>query len=312
MKRGSAPTAIMVLFALLALVSCQRGSLERTSPVITKVPVPRPTPSFDATSRAALPSTQSPSEQLPSAAQERSTGEPAGSTLGTIACGAVRCQAGREVCAFSPQPDHCAEATEYAAGGAGLFCDDTSDCPKGRACCQIASSSELVQRCTAPSGPATQCQIEVCKVGGAPCPRGRHCEQEFCDRDRASSCPGADEPSCGPRDYCQWNDGRTHCAAEPYEVQDVNAAQAVFGCIKPSDCGPGQSCCTSPVAGWRQTRCATGCDLANNLALCERTSECRALLVQFPLDVQRVAEPRCTPVAEGAPPWLRACHFGVP
>lgn len=45
-----------------------------------------------------------------------------------------------------------------------------------------------------------------------------------------------------------------------------------LGCSRPSDCGAGNACCTTPL--WDGTQCAARCDLANNGQVCVEDSEC--------------------------------------
>lgn len=43
-------------------------------------------------------------------------------------------------------------------------------------------------------------------------------------------------------------------------------------CARPSDCGAGNVCCTTPL--WDGTHCADRCDLANTGQVCAEDSEC--------------------------------------
>jgi hypothetical protein len=300
--------------AALLTVGCQ---LQDAAPAvapppvsISSTPVPQPAPVASGL-RTPAPSTEPPPPAVASATlaapdPDQPPPEPAGSTRSTIACGSARCLAGKQLCQLTEAPT-CVDVVANPQGSR-FECDDASDCKTGLTCCQSGASDELVQRCTPRRGPSSDCATELCKPGGAPCPNGEHCEHDYCAFDHRVTCPTGGA-SCAKNAYCEWKAGQAACLAEPTNLNIVDEGHGIFACTRPADCGPGNQCCTSMVAGWHNTYCATNCDLANTQLICSKPIDCRAKLQLLPPNVRGRAKLSCEPNGEGAPPWLKTCRL---
>ncbi len=79
------------------------------------------------------------------------------------------------------------------------------------------------------------------------------------------------------------------------------ASAPKLACERPGDCGPGNTCCTTPL--WDGTYCTARCDLANNGQVCSADSDCPEL---------GGTKTRCSPAspldAPGLPPALKVCQ----
>jgi hypothetical protein len=224
----------------------------------------------------------------------------------------VRCRAGAEQCIAEGPGFRCAPRGETASA-ASFQCDDGTDCPRGETCCESFASAERYYVCAKRSG---DCKVEVCAAGGAACPKGQSCQGEQCvSNDVRASCQGrARCPLDRPR--CLWRDGSGRCATPKEadaaaEVMDGPQASGVLRCTVPRDCGGGLACCTSMVAGPAQTHCATGCDLANSMQLCEADDDCRGVAPGLCGDLPGcAARVRCTTLEPDPrhPDWLKACR----
>jgi hypothetical protein len=284
-------------------------------PVSISAPVRQPTPLASSLPTPA-PSTEAPPPPLAgtepaatdaeAAATDQPPPEPPGSTRGTIACGSARCLAGKQLCQLT-EPPICSDVVPHPEGSR-FECDDASDCKAGLTCCQSGASAEVLQLCTPRRGPSSDCATELCKPGGAPCPNGEHCEHDYCAFDRRVTCPTGGT-ACPKNAYCEWKSGQAACLAEPTNLNIVDEGHGIFGCTRPADCGPANQCCTSMVAGWHNTYCATNCDLTNTQLVCRKPSDCLRKLQLVPANVRGRAKLSCEPNGEGAPPWLKTCRL---
>lgn len=193
------------------------------------------------------------------------TGAP-GDTKGTISCGRVRCKAESEACVRENGLWACAALTAAPTANDQFQCDDGSDCTTpGWTCCtndrHYASCSVMRAVDSDP------CNFEVCSTdpGASSCPKGQSCVDGIC-RPPPSRATCAAKKSCPPEaPNCAWTDGAGHCVAD-----------AGLECTRPSDCGPGFTCCTQKTFGddaIAGTHCQAGCGTDLEV-VCEKTAEC--------------------------------------
>ena len=179
------------------------------------------------------------------------TGAP-GSTRGTVACGAARCNAPAEVCVWDEKGFAwaCVKPAATAAGESadlqGFACDDGTDCPAGETCCQRwidvgTPGSVCVRR--AEDG---ACSAELCLPGGARCPPGRTCTSQSPDEPGDCEAPRGPATCAGRRrcpaeaPVCVEHQGKLACAAPGSAIW--KEARARWQCTLPSDCNAGDTC----------------------------------------------------------------------
>jgi hypothetical protein len=303
----------MSMLAATGSVECSGRDTRVTEPAVATSRSTSPAPELvDGPPRASASAFPEPvRETTPEAMDPENLPEPPGSTRGTIACGAERCTAGKQVCTSASARWHCVDG-KAESGMGGLYCDDGTDCGPGLTCCMTGASAELVQECTTRHGPESNCAREVCKPGGARCPRGQRCEGSFCSSDLAVTCPGSGKVRCGNDEYCEWKSDATACVKEPVPVEDTEEPRGVFACTKPLDCGKGNQCCTSMSVFWHSTGCATNCDVTNSRLVCESASDCKPMLALVPSDMRQKAKLTCKPIDGEGPPWLKVCDLDLP
>jgi hypothetical protein len=101
---------------------------------------------------------------------------------------------------------------------------------------------------------------------------------------------------------CVWIKGVARCASDSSsaDAAELSTNELRMSCASKADCGAGLSCCVNAIGS--ATSCRVGCDLANNLQLCQRDADCP--LASSP-------KLRCVlPSAENPghfPPWVRVC-----
>jgi hypothetical protein len=154
--------------------------------------------------------------------------------------------------------------------------------------------------------------MEVCKPGGARCPRGSACEGDYCVPEHTATCPGAGKPHCAKGEYCEWRAGTATCVKDPPPVHGSEEQLGVFACTRQRDCGVGSQCCTSMVYFWRQTYCATNCDVSNTTFPCETPADCKPKLELIPPEMRHRVKLLCKPLEGEGPSWFKVCDMEVP
>ncbi|MGC4094585.1 MAG: hypothetical protein QM756_43050 [Polyangiaceae bacterium] len=240
-----------------------------------------------------------------------------GSTRGTIACGEQRCAAGKEVCVFeseqrkaficvpvkSPQVERASET--YA-------CDDGTDCAQGETCCRLPSSWGEAYRCVRRAEVGNTCAWEVCEDGGAACPKGLDCRQQFCTREVRAECGPARKRCPAERPLCLYTAHESKCvnaeeaetAAADFMSLPLEEAAGVFTCSRASDCGGGRKCCATDAG--RRTFCAPTCDTGNGMRVCTSVADCTEIRALCGKDPECNGALRCRTLAV-APPWIKMC-----
>lgn len=268
-------------------------------------PAPPPPPSAAPTDSAAPPEPPPSPEPPPPAPPPLGPREgAAGSTRGTIACGVEkRCDATKEKCAIVKGPAWAClprddETTELAGGF--YQCDDGTDCPAGKTCCQSFASAAEYYHCTTRD---YDCSVEVCQPGGARCPAGQLCERGVC---APAKIPG---PRCsgtthctGKTPLCAVKKGASRCIS----IDEANEQRAVPGsdvailrCTQNADCGTGYHCCTGATSGEQESYCSLNCDMMNTRQFCDRDADCK--LPGFALECLR-------PDDTTLPAWVKVCR----
>jgi hypothetical protein len=250
---GFALVAWTMGLLLLVPGGCERQvvpvDLGRPKPPVV-VPVPAPTkPVAEPTASASSP----PAKAAPAHATDdglpRRTGV-SGSTRGTVACGESRCRVPAERCYLDQQAQKwtCARAgTLEGAVGAGLSCDDASDCREDMACCSLLMA-RVESACVPRSRLKAECYAEICVQGGPSCPPGRTCtasapgEQGQCVAPKGpATCEGRKRcPADAP--ICIESGGKLQCVAmgsPAYMAVDVHKR---WQCTQQDDCHAGDTC----------------------------------------------------------------------
>jgi hypothetical protein len=251
-----------------------------------------------------------------------------GSTRGTIACGEQRCAAQKEVCVFG------AEATDggarrdrftCVASGSPLLdpdsmdplsdtyaCDDGTDCPRGKTCCGLHSSTQETYECVPRAEVATKCALEACEEGGAACPPGLTCRHQVCLSEIRATC-GPQRGRC-PREqpFCSYSAQESKCLTER-EVETMllrpsstrpDEPGGFYQCARASDCGGGQKCCAQQAGRW--TYCAPSCDPGNGMRVCTSVADCSELRTLCGNGPDCLAAIQCKTL-NVSPPWIKMC-----
>ncbi len=297
--------------AQLGLAGQHRANWHGLAPLLFAVAC-RPAPAVLPHDRAAAPAvTLSHSEASQAAAPEGALPNRlavAGSTRGTVACGASRCAVPGEICVLldaprsAPAPAwQCLPSGHVVDGEPRYACDDASDCTGGQACCLGFESAFVAYACSARSGPRANCALESCVAGaGAPCPAGQVCSAGACvPADARATCNGGQRcPASAP--ICLWAKGVATCVAT---VAAVDTAELLpdelhMSCASNEDCGGALRCCSSALGN--ATSCRVNCDAANNLQLCQHDVDCLAA---------SSAKRYCLRAEDPGhfPPWVRTC-----
>ncbi len=219
---------------------------EALSPSVQSSSAAAPPPAMSSAASLSVPESP-PTKEIPREAAP-------GSTRGTIACGATRCQAPSESCVFEPTGNRwkCAPSSydpKVADSVAvGYVCDDGLDCPTGYTCCARwnTGNGELTA-CVARDDVFAQCREEVCTRDGAQCPAGSTCVE---------STPGAGtcQPPKGPatcahrkrcptdKPICALGSAGPICVASGSPEWRAIAGSNRFECTLQTDCQGGDTC----------------------------------------------------------------------
>jgi hypothetical protein len=181
-------------------------------------------------------------------------------------------------------------------------CDDGTDCPPGKTCCEAFSSDAQAFVCTTRD---LGCSVEVCAEGGARCPDGQRCKSGVCApaRDPVAAC-GRGVTCSVEKPVCVWKQGKGECVSASREVeleQDLRAGGpdfALLRCTQNADCGAGFHCCTGGAFGASLTYCTLNCDAMNTSQFCATTADCPKL-PGSPL--------KCLGGIPGLPAWSKLC-----
>ena len=296
---------LLALTALLCAAACRPG--------------PAVVPSERVSAPAAAPSERVPAPTAtishPGATPAAAESAPpnrvgiAGSTRGTVACGAARCTVPRETCVLKEPAGsggalswQCLTNDRELDVEQSYACDDASDCADGQACCLGFQTASVAYACSVRSGTRTNCALESCvEGGGAACPAGQVCKAGAClPADARATCNGGRCPTSAP--ICVWAAGAATCASDTAgsAAGEPSPNQLRMSCAANQDCGTGLRCCTNALGN--ATSCRVNCDAANNLQLCERDADCPAV------DSRRL---RCLPSSSEAPghfpAWVQVC-----
>jgi len=197
----------------------------------------------------------------------------------------------------------CQPSDRELAGEESYACDDASDCADGQACCLGFESASVVYACSVRSGARANCALESCvEAGGAPCPSAQVCRAGACvPADAGARCVGG-KRCPPPAPICVWARGIATCTGERERSDPAEPApnELRMSCASNADCGIGLRCCTNALGN--ATSCRVNCDLANNLALCDKDADCPA---------EGSQKLRCLPASAQAPghfpAWVRVC-----
>jgi hypothetical protein len=229
----------------------------------------------------------------------------AGSTRGTIACGQQRCDATREKCVSRRGPAWaCVPRDAEEQDFNDIFeCDDGTDCPPGKTCCQSFASAITAYVC-ATRREGDDCRVEVCEPGGARCPAGQSCVGRYCAPDNVPGPKCGDGSCTGAKPLCIWSEGKGRCASgeealEAEKKRDQGASVAVLRCTRNKDCAAGMICCTGMALGPSESFCSLNCDLANSMKYCATDADCPAL---------GSTHLRCLKPDVDLPPWSKLCQ----
>ncbi len=314
-SRVGARAFALAAAALVAFAACRGAAPPATRPA--PAPAPRPAPAGSAASASASASAPAASGDatadsgLPPPARDRA----AGSTRGTIACGAARCRAKEEVCVWVERArDWGCVARAAAADGDAYGCDDASDCGAGESCCESFASAAIYVGCTPRGGPGRDCRAEICVEGdGAGCPAGQACSKGYCE----STAPkpptrcGTGRACRGAAPLCQWLGGKASCVSSQAAVEPADDNEAsLYECTRPADCAKGEVCCSGTLRGLREAACSYACDQANQHVLCASDADCRRDFCAGHDDEAACRKGvACVAPNDGvSPPWLKSCR----
>ncbi len=229
-----------------------------------------------------------------------------GSTRSTIACNGKRCKAPQEVCALVPNSGHddwaCVTPDLKEKANAWYECDDGTDCPQGKTCCQSFASAARYDVCTTRN---LDCSIEVCAPGGARCPAEQTCKDGYCVPSRRP-LPTCDKGAKCTEDkpFCALQSGKLACVSKDQaqalaQKRDEGADISLLRCTQNTDCGAGFRCCTGGSMGSQESFCTLNCDIVNTAQYCATTADCpRVPQWNF----------TCQPIGNGFPPWAKLCR----
>lgn len=195
-----------------------------------------------------------------------------GDTKGTISCGQTRCAATKEACVLRNGLWACIALDQAPTSDRSYECDDVSDCTQNGndVCCSNDRKSGYCGNMTPVDSPP--CEFAACNTDqGAPaCPKGQSCVNGICRPPPArATCTGKKQcPALTP--VCLWQNGKGACVEEPV----TNAGDATpYECTRPSDCGPGFTCCAPFGDDLQATHCAAGCG-QDMQVVCETATDC--------------------------------------
>lgn len=232
------------------------------SPVAKRAPTTAPALSVTATaSSEALPTAMPMGTDLPPR-----SGAP-GSTLGTVACGKMRCKAPGESCGYSlksggwacvASKDPNAPLYHSPTQEAPFACDDASDCPSGEACCiRFDDVSFGAHSCVPRDSVPTSCDVEVCVADGAACPKDTRCVEGAsryandsavegtCYPDPISATCAGKKKCPADKPVCVATKKGLECAAEGSDAYRNAKGDQRFLCTRQSDCNAGRTCQTT-------------------------------------------------------------------
>lgn len=254
---------------LLILAGCKHSEQPKQDGVVV------PVASVKATSaNAGSPSASVDPPSVPATTGSHTRAGAPGDTRGTIACGHVRCQATHEACVLRDGLWVCIALDKAPTADRSYECDDVSDCTENGndVCCSNDRKSAYCGYMVPVDSPP--CEFAACNTDqGAPsCPKGQSCIDGICrPPPPRATCTGKKQcPAEAP--LCLWENGKGTCVAAD---GSVDAGDAIaFECTRPSDCGPGFTCC-APKTGddLQPTRCQAHCGQDREV-VCERSSDC--------------------------------------
>jgi len=257
------------------------------------------------------------------AAPVTSASPPAAREAGVARCGDERCDLAREVCCsngasracagrvpldahaelparFAPQLEACDERVQ----GDGSFrtveyCDDSSDCPRGEACCSGAVWGDAGYSACLPLGPdgSSPCELaERCREG-LPCAiAGSVCRNGACALAEVALACGAGRCTAAAPVCCHEADGATSCVAHGDERCSPERGRYPMECRSPADCPLGMACCS----GYGTTYCAGSC--INCGLACVTDADC-------PAEHEGFRRLGCVPTDPDQRPPHRVCSF---
>jgi hypothetical protein len=296
--------------ALALLLGCQTP-VEPAAPPRATSDSPRTAPPPPAPPPAASPPAAAESKAQPESEPEPLSREArtrsGGSTRGVIQCGDASCEGGKQVCAGTSEWQCVAADMLPSAAEVYYACDDGTDCPNGETCCLGFESALEGYVCSKRNGPETNCRLEICAGGGAPCPKGQVCSDGTCRApDPVATCEGRRCPS--ERPLCLYSERGAVCSTwQELQALESEVQTAALRCTRRSDCGPEARCCTNAL--WNATQCLTHCDAANEGEVCTRDADCTGVAGHSGRGKCRSA--RGGDVAS-LPAWLKVCEFDSP
>lgn len=201
---------------------------------------------------------------------------------GVVRCGDALCNLDREVCCSNGEARGCVgrvpsgvgeelparvvpqlEACQARVKGDDNFrtveyCDDSSDCPGGQACCRGALWGDASYSACLPLGPdgSSRCELGEECIEGLPCATARSvCRNGACALAAVDLECGAARCTVSAPICCHEAGGATSCVAAGDERCSLQHGRYPLECRGPADCAPGLACCS----GYGATYCAGSC-----------------------------------------------------
>ncbi len=280
-----------------------------------------------ACARASAPPGPAPEVAIPPPGSEAPPGttavQPAASEAGVARCGDDRCDLDGEVCCSNGEARGCIglvpldpgeefpgrlvpqlAACESRVRGDDSFhtieyCDDSSDCPRGQACCSGTLWSDGSYSACLPLGPdgSSRCELAERCLEGLPCATaGSVCRHGACARATVDLGCGAARCTASAPICCHEADGASSCVAYGDERCSPERGRFPMECRSPADCPPGLVCCS----GYGTTYCAGTC--INCGLACVTDADCPAEHEGFRLQ-------GCVPTEPDQRPPHRFCSF---
>lgn len=249
-SKGAAALALMILGGCeRQILPVDLGRLMPAPPVVVSVPAATTADAAPSATGAIPPINEADNKDAPDEVPPGRTGI-AGSTRGTVACGASRCQVPAERCYWHEPTQNwaCARPGMLEGGyGRGLACDDASDCRAGMACCGLIAP-QVESACVPQNRFHEECMAELCVQGGPLCPVGRTCtasspiQQGNCVAPKGpATCEGRTKCSANAP-ICIENAGKLQCVAKDSPAYMAADLKKRWQCTRPDDCHAGDTC----------------------------------------------------------------------